>query len=369
MLRVAIAGAGVVGSAVAYYLARKGVEVTVIERCGVACAASGKSGGFLARDWCRGQAQDALARASFDLHADLAHELGADYGYRRIDTYGAAVSGRRAPGGSAPLSALAWLNGDCVVQQRLGDATDTALVEPAQFTRALLEGACRGGARLHIGCVEGVVTTRTGARIAGVAVDGEVLAAEALVIAMGPWSLHAAQWLRLPPVFGLKGFSITLRPPAPPPPVALFLDYEDEGGERHGPELMVRADGEVYLCGFTDDAPLPPAPQDVRAQPAACTRLHALAGRLASTLAALPVEQRRACYRPVCEDAMPLLGAIPGVAGAYVATGHNCWGMLNAPGSGLALAELIADGRARAIDLTPFDPARLAPARSASPRP
>ena len=42
---VIVCGAGVMGAAVAYYLARRGVAVTVVERSGVACAASGKSGG------------------------------------------------------------------------------------------------------------------------------------------------------------------------------------------------------------------------------------------------------------------------------------------------------------------------------------
>ena len=57
---------------------------------------------------------------------------------------------------------------------------------------------------------------------------------------------------------------------------------------------------------------------------------------------------------------MPLLGAVRGgPAGLFVATGHNCWGILNAPASGKAMAELIATGEARAVDLSPFDPARL----------
>jgi glycine/D-amino acid oxidase-like deaminating enzyme len=50
---------------------------------------------------------------------------------------------------------------------------------------------------------------------------------------------------------------------------------------------------------------------------------------------------------------------VPGVAGAYVATGHSVWGILNAPATGEAMAELIADGVAQTVDLTPFDPARL----------
>jgi hypothetical protein len=42
---------------------------------------------------------------------------------------------------------------------------------------------------------------------------------------------------------------------------------------------------------------------------------------------------------------------------------HTCWGILNAPASGLALAELIVDGAASSCDLAPFDPARLAARR------
>ena len=57
---------------------------------------------------------------------------------------------------------------------------------------------------------------------------------------------------------------------------------------------------------------------------------------------------------------MPLLGPAPGGRrGVYVATGHNCWGILNAPASGKAMAELVATGEARCVDLAPFDPARL----------
>lgn len=37
----------------------------------------------------------------------------------------------------------------------------------------------------------------------------------------------------------------------------------------------------------------------------------------------------------------------------------SVWGILNAPATGEALAELIVDGRARSTDLSPFDPPRL----------
>ena len=97
-MRVLICGGGVIGVSIAYFLARRGVKVTVIERSGLACAASGKSGGFLAADWCDGTPLAALARRSFALHAKLAATLDADWGYRRLATYGgfAGGSGRGA---------------------------------------------------------------------------------------------------------------------------------------------------------------------------------------------------------------------------------------------------------------------------------
>src|SRR3954453_14491452 len=87
-MQVLICGGGVIGASIAYFLSLRGIKVTVIERSGIACAASGKSGGFLARDWCDGTPLQALAHHSFDLHAELAGRLGSDWGYRRLATYG-----------------------------------------------------------------------------------------------------------------------------------------------------------------------------------------------------------------------------------------------------------------------------------------
>ncbi len=103
-MRVLICGGGVIGASIAYFLSRRGVHVTVIERSAIACAASGKSGGFLALDWCDGSPLAALARRSFTLHAQLAEEIDGDWGYRRLTTYGGfagrgdtALAGAAAP--------------------------------------------------------------------------------------------------------------------------------------------------------------------------------------------------------------------------------------------------------------------------------
>ncbi len=65
-MRVLICGGGVIGALVAYFLSLRQVEAVVIERVALASVASGKSSGFLARDWCDGSPLAPLARRSFE---------------------------------------------------------------------------------------------------------------------------------------------------------------------------------------------------------------------------------------------------------------------------------------------------------------
>ena len=355
-----VCGAGVVGASVAYFLARRGIRVTLVERSGVACAASGKSGGFLALDWCDGSPLGPLARASFALHAELHTALGGDHGYRRVDTFmmtarergdlSAARAARRAIPGPE------WLDGPGgVVTAVLGSTETTAQIHPARFTAALVAAVEARGGALRIGVVDGMIE-RDGAA-GGVSVSSEALEADAVVLAAGPWTGRLAG-RRLPAVHGLKGYSVTLDA-AGVPAHALFVDYRTADGRGLEPEIFPRPDGQVYICGMADPAPLPDSPDAVDVNDAACDVLARAAGRVSTALAAAPIARCQACYRPVTDDGLPLIGRIPGLGGAYVATGHGPWGMLNAPATGLALAELIADGAASSVDLRPFDPTRL----------
>ena len=190
-------------------------------------------------------------------------------------------------------------------------------------------------------------------------VDGDHVTADAVVLAMGPWTALARAWLPLPPIGGLKGFSITLRPDFEVPAEMLFCEYRTAAGEVLSPEIYPRPDGEVWVCGMSDDQPVPIDPADVRVDDARCDELRRIAGTLATGLGGAEITRRQACYRPICADAMPLLGPAPGGRpGVFVATGHNCWGILNAPASGKAMAELVVHGEAHSVDLAPFDPAR-----------
>src|SRR6267378_4371623 len=196
---VLVCGAGVVGASVAYFLARRGIAVTVVERTGVACAASGKSGGFLALDWCDGSPLGPLARASFTLHAELAAELGTDYGYRRMETFMLAARERGTPAGGHRVAAPPWLDGSGIVTAALGSQQTTAQVTPARFTAALIDAARARGARLHVGVVEDVAW-RGGVASGVLTAGGETLEGDAVVLAMGPWTGRLAGRLRLPSV-------------------------------------------------------------------------------------------------------------------------------------------------------------------------
>src|SRR3989475_2091060 len=354
---VVVCGAGVIGASVAYFLTRRGIAVTVVERSGVACAASGKSGGFLALDWCDGSPLGPLARSSFALHAELARELATDYGYRRVDTFMLAARESGAASGRHRVAAPAWLDGAGIVTAALGSTETTAQIHPARFTSALLDAA---RAKLRIGVVEEIVQRDGVAR--GVRVGGETIEADAVVLAMGPWTSRAARGLRLPAVHGLKGYSVALAG-ADVPAHALFVDYRTADGRALEPEIFPRPDGDVYVCGMADPAPLPDSPEGVEVSETACDTLARAAGRVSTALAAARITRRQACYRPVTDDGVPLIGRVPGVRGVFVATGHGPWGILNAPATGLAMAELVADGAAKLVDLGPFDPARLPAAR------
>src|SRR4051812_43072764 len=150
-MHVVICGGGVIGASIAYFLSCRGAEVTVVERSAVACAASGKAGGFLAFDWCDHGPLESLARRSFTLHARLHEELSGSWGYRRLDGYGG--SGSRGPKLAATPYKLGWVSDRVALDCRLGSTATTAQVHPAAFTAAMVRAAEAQGAKLILGTV------------------------------------------------------------------------------------------------------------------------------------------------------------------------------------------------------------------------
>lgn len=355
---IVICGAGLHGCALAYYLTLRGHrDVTVVERVEVAAAASGKGGGFLARDWGSGPTT-ALHQASFSLHEQLAKELGVE-SYRRLPVLQVCP-------GPGRTKACPWLDGE-VASVDMMDADGGAQVAPKELCEKLMGAAVAKGAKLVIGTVEGVRKEEEEEglmRVTGVVVDGEVRACDAAVITMGPWSALAQDWLGLEiPMIGVKSTSVVYKTKEPVEPFALFCGEDD----RYGTHLEVYPrQSEVYICGVGGSVHV--EPEQLRAGEFPPEAVHADPDRVKAAAQAFSGMSRRlggepdvsqACMRPCPPDAMPLMGKVPAVKGAYISAGHNCWGILWAPVSGLAMSELILDGAAACVDLGAFEPSRF----------
>jgi len=86
MPKIVIAGGGIIGTSLSYFLAKDhNISVNLIDPKGIAPAASGKAGGFLARDWRDGTAVEELQRLGFALHQSLADDfVDTSIDYRRL---------------------------------------------------------------------------------------------------------------------------------------------------------------------------------------------------------------------------------------------------------------------------------------------
>ena len=285
--------------------------------------------------------------------------LGETIEYSSLHACRSTLEDPTARGTGRTAGKRPWLSARVTLTDRLGSPQTTALVEPRAFTTGLMRAAQAAGAVLRHGTVVDLVRGPTGA-ISGVALDsGEIVEGDAVVIAMGPWSILATRWLPLPAVFGYKGHSLVFKTGETIPAEALFLEYQESSGEVLIPELFARADGTTWVCAVSSDAPLPIDPAAIVGDDGAHARLEAMCRLISPALAESEIVARQACFRPVTQDGQPLIGAVPGVEGAYVATGHSVWGILNAPATGEAMAELILDGHAHHVDLAPFAPGRL----------
>jgi glycine/D-amino acid oxidase-like deaminating enzyme len=273
-----------------------------------------------------------------------------------MTTYGGVLSDSSISASRGARSG--WLSPNIFIDGQLGSMDSTAQVQPAAFTGGMMRAAEARGAELRLGNAKGLL--RRGGDVVGVELDGETLLGDAVVIAMGPWSVLASEWVPLPPVFGLKGHSLVFETGTAIPAEAVFLEYMEATGSILTPEIFPRADGTTYVCAISSDSPVPADPGLVVPDDGAIDRLKVLCARISPILAASRVLSSQACFRPVTQDGLPLIGAIPGAPGAYIATGHSVWGILNAPATGEAVAELILGGATPTVDLSNFDPARLA---------
>ena len=215
-----------------------------------------------------------------------------------------------------------------VVAERLACLDQFGMIARLELFEQLPRSTERRSFRHHRSCVHAHMPRR------GVEVDGARLDADAVVIAMGPWLLAAAAWLPLPAVFGQRSPSLVYDTGEDVPADALFLEYHQESVGVVTVEVFPRADGSTHITAFSAQVPLPLEPAAVSPDPREIDRLQAICERLSPVFRPERIVARQACFRPVTQDGLPLIGKVPQSEGTYIATGHSVWGILNAPATG-----------------------------------
>ena len=249
---------------------------------------------------------------------------------------------------------MQWLDGLAAraIEPRIAPETVGALyvegsadVEPYRLTLALAQAAEKLGATVRTGTVVGI--ERKGRRVSGVALEGgETVASEHVVVAMGPWCADASAWLGIDvPVRPLKGQILRLRAPGEP--------YRLSVGHGSNYAMTKRADGLVWT-GTTEEE----AGFDESKTTEARDRIVESALRMLPALADAELVLQTACLRPVTPDNALMLGRVPALEGAYIATGGGRQGIMMGPAMAKAVADLIATG-ATDLPLDAYDPGRF----------
>lgn len=361
-----VVGAGVIGSSIAYQLARTGMKVMIFDRGRVGGQATGASAGMIQinPDRTTPPPMSSLslesARLFPALAAELADRTGVDIGYRPGRLLHVALH----EGEESHLRthrawqvdhgvSVAWLDRHEVLdlEPTLNPSVHAGLyypdnhqVMPLAFAEALARAAVDLGAALREGAnVDRLLTD--GDRVLGVAVGGETVHAAEVVIANGAWASSWSEALRTPiPVRPVRGQMVALRTSG----TALRNVVSASDGY-----VLAKPDGSTYVGTTVEEAGY-----DARPTVAGIAGLLAFVARLAPRLADATFASAWAGLRPGTSDGLPLLGRLSGWQGVTVAAGHFREGILQAPITGELVADVLARRRPR-LPLDAFDPGRF----------
>ena len=367
---VAIIGGGAIGLAVGWRALGRGLSVTLLERGQAGQQTSRVAAGMIApiaEAHPSEPALLALARESAGLYPGFVEELmqasGHDPLYRgfgtllvaRDDDEAAALERELAFRQSLGLpvrrlraSEARALEPALAPTLRLGlEIPDDHAIDPRALTTALQIAFERAGGELLTG-TEAAELVVDGERVTGVRLArGELLAAERVVVAAGPWS---GQLRGLPdganvPIRPVKGQILSLHDPAGP---GLF---ERVLGMQPG-YLVPRGDGR-YVLGATVEE----RGYDTTVTVQAVFELLRDAIELVPGAGELVIDELIAGIRPGTPDNAPILGA-GALAGLFWATGHYRHGILLTPITAELIAAQLA-GEAPPELALPFDPLRF----------
>ena len=327
---VVIVGGGLVGAATAYFLAGEGVDCLVVERDGIASHASGFSYAALGTFDEAGMdgAHFDVASLGMRLHHELAESLldetGVNVEFRERPSLSLAFDEDEVVAAQSPEGAerdrrswevdvqgytVQWLTTEeaLQVEPRINPAVlgavyteGTCDVNAQRLTLALAMGAEQRGARVMRGTVTGL--SREGDRVRGVTLDEGEIACDRVVVATGPWSEAATEWLGVPiRMQPWKGQILRLRLPGPP------IRTSVGGGDHFA---STKPDGLTWVGPTFEDAGIDETTTD-------WARDEIMAGvtKNVPSLAEGEVVVHTACVRPLSADRKLVLGEVPGTGG------------------------------------------------------
>jgi glycine oxidase len=365
---VVIIGGGVVGSAIAFDLAKRGVPSIIVERDSVAARASGKSWAV----WSYPKHTAYPVEASSDsllsgsrqrweeifqvgyhrlphIALELQEKGGVDIGYNEVPRIRVAFTESEEEETKARLSFLrnegyfeegAWLEAedlraiypDINPQARGGMLATTRQVEPYQYTLGLAQAAEKMGAEVLLREVVGF--SHKGTRVTSVIFSsGSELEADVFVIAMGPWTGQGTTWLgKEIPIWINREQCLRIEVPE-------RLPY---GLSYNGLVILPKANGSVIIghAGVADHQPNFDASLTEEVKTALLNDAITLLPRVGE---ARVTEHRGDLegWAPPPNRTQPVLGRLPEWDNAYVAARMGTLGMMMSLGVGRFMAELI----------------------------
>lgn len=366
-----VVGGGAIGLCCAWRLARGGAKTVVLDRAEPPAGATRVAAGMLAPIGELAFGEPELLRmtiAAAELYPDFVAELEAaselGSGYARHGALHIALDRDEAAELRRvhDLQRSLGLGAEWLPPRRCRElepgltpsfnggvhAPEEAAIDPRRMTAALLAALAAEGVEVRSG-TDVIASLRAGERLEGVRTGaGEELLADRVVLATGAWA-GAAGWLpeeALPPVRPVKGEILELRSPDGAPPCERIVASERV-------YLVPRPDGRLIVGATTEERGF-----DATVTAGGVHELLREAYRLLPDVAEMELAESMAGLRPGTPDNLPLIG--PGALdGLILACGHYRNGILLAPLTGEAVADLIAGGELP-NSVAAADPERLA---------
>ena len=375
---VVVIGAGVVGCSVAYYLAREGVSVTVLEREAIGSGASAHATGslsLLGAEFSPGASFE-MARASYSEFIQIVPELesatGMDLLYQRRPSLRLALDDEEADlikslmVWQQPQVRMHWIDAQEVrsIEPRLSPSIigavyedESAQLDSYRLNLALGRGAELKDANILYREVTGLVSS--GPAISGVKTASGDIHCGTVVVAAGTWSRAFSPWLDFPvPVKPMKGERLLLDYPGAPLPVLI-------SSPKRG-HMISRTDG-LTSVGSTGGRDYDQKElfwgEEFDRLPTETARLELLrrAIDVLPDLERAKLVQQLAGSRPLSPDSKPIIGPVPGREGVLLATGHTTKGIHLGPITGRIITDYICRGSTRVVsDMGEFLPDRFA---------